>query len=108
LCGCLEIGNQAGYGKRPAMLIFTIAGLLSYQKQCGMDAAFAKNYLGGLLIEIAALTVRSRLLKAAKIVARGQVFQGRPGAGVKQAHCTPMMQVVSREEIEFWGQCRNS
>jgi hypothetical protein len=89
--------------KRPAMLIFTLAGLLSHQKQWGVDEALAENYLSGLLIEIAALTVRCRLLEAAKIVARGQVFQGRPGAGVKQAHCTLMMQVEPREEIEFWG-----
>jgi hypothetical protein len=36
--------------------------------------------------------------------AAGQIFQGRHGAGVKQAHCTLKMQLGLREEIEFWGQ----
>jgi hypothetical protein len=63
--------------------------------------AVTENYLGGMLIQIAAFTVRCRLLEAVEIVARRQVVQGRPRTGVKQAHCTVMMQVGSGKENEF-------
>jgi hypothetical protein len=43
--------------------------------------------------------MRRRLFQARKIMADGQVLQGRPRAGVKQVHCTLMMRVRSMAEI---------
>jgi hypothetical protein len=39
------------------LLVFAIAGLLPYQENSGMGAAFAKDNLGGFPIEVASLAV---------------------------------------------------
>ena len=94
------IQKQSGWpDKRPALLIFTIAWLLSYEKHGGMRPALAENDLSGPLIQVATMTMRGCLFQARKIMALGQILQGRPRAGVKQVHCTLMMQVRSMAEI---------
>lgn len=70
--------------KRPALLIFTISGLLSYQKQVSVNPALAENGLGSSQIQIATVTLRGCHFEAAKTVVVGQVLQGRLGVGANR------------------------
>jgi hypothetical protein len=67
-------------------LIFAVARLFAYKKNCGMCSPLAEYYLGRVLIEIATLAMPGRLSQVGQILARRQEFQGRPGARVKEVH----------------------
>jgi hypothetical protein len=61
-----------GSDKWLSLPIFTIAWLLTHQKNGGVSATFAKNDLGRISVQVASLAQHRSFLQAGQVMARGQ------------------------------------
>ena len=62
--------------KRLPLLVFAIAGLLSYQQNSGMGSAFPKDDLRRLPIKVASTTLFGRFPQAIEVMSGGKELEG--------------------------------